>query len=435
MNSSENTQHNQHWARPFFMIWTGQAFSILGSQVVQFALIWWLTSTTGSATVLATASLVGLLPQVFLSPLAGALVDRWNRRITMMAADSTVALATLVLVLLFWSGHGEIWHVYVLMFVRAMAGSFHWPAMQASTSLMVPKEQLSRIQGINQMLNGGMNIASAPLGALLVAVLPLHRVMMIDVFSAMLAVLPLFFVAVPQPPRTREAEAGGAVPSVWQDFAAGLRYIRGWTALVLILGLATIINLFLTPASMLVPLLVTRHFGGEAMHLAWMQTASGVGIIAGGLLLSVWGGFKRRILTSMLGLLVMGGASLAMGLMPANAFLPAVGVMLILGLSNPIVNGPLFAALQACVAPEMQGRVFTVIISVAAAMSPLGLLAAGPVADRLGVQIWFLAGGAITGLMAVGSLFVPVLMNFEDGRQRQEEAKVDGVGVCASPGD
>jgi MFS transporter, DHA3 family, macrolide efflux protein len=321
------------------------------------------------------------------------------------------------------------------MFVRAIAGSFHWPAMQASTSLMVPKEQLSRIQGINQMLNGGMNIASAPLGALLVAVLPLHRVMMIDVFSAMLAVLPLFFVAVPQPPLTQQAKADEAKTSIWQDFAAGLRYIKGWTALVLILGLATIINLFLTPASMLVPLLVTRHFGGEAMHLAWMQSASGIGIVAGGLLLSLWGGFKRRILTSMLGLMVMGGASLAMGLMPANAFLPAVAVMFILGLSNPIVNGPLFAALQACVAPEMQGRVFTVIISVAAAMSPLGLLAAGPVADRLGVQIWFLVGGVITLLMAAGSLFVPVLMNFEDGRQGKAEPKVDGVEVYAAPGD
>jgi MFS transporter, DHA3 family, macrolide efflux protein len=144
------------WMAPFFTIWTGQAFSLLGSQLVQFALIWWLTKTTGSATVLATASLVGLLPQVLLSPVAGAMVDRWSRRAIMMLSDGTVALATLALAGLFLSGRVEIWQVYLAMLVRAMAGSFHWPAMQASTSLMVPKENLARVQGVNQILMGGI---------------------------------------------------------------------------------------------------------------------------------------------------------------------------------------------------------------------------------------------------------------------------------------
>jgi DHA3 family macrolide efflux protein-like MFS transporter len=163
MSVQVEIKSSRGWAPPFFTIWTGQAFSLLGSQLVQFALIWWLTKTTGSATVLATASLVGLLPQVILGPVIGTLVDRWNRRLTLILADSTIALATLGLALLFWSGKVEIWHVYLLMFIRSTAGGFHWPAMQASTSLMVPKEHLARIQGLNQILQGGMNIASAPL--------------------------------------------------------------------------------------------------------------------------------------------------------------------------------------------------------------------------------------------------------------------------------
>lgn len=141
--------NSKKWMAPFFTVWVGGAFSLLGSQLVQFALIWWLTESTGSATVLATASLVGLLPQVLLGPLVGALVDRWSRRWVMIVADSATALATIGLALLFWNGSIQIWHVYLLMFIRSIGGGFHWSAMQASTSLMVPKEHLSRIQGLN----------------------------------------------------------------------------------------------------------------------------------------------------------------------------------------------------------------------------------------------------------------------------------------------
>jgi MFS transporter, DHA3 family, macrolide efflux protein len=407
-------QQKKGWALPFFTLWTGQAISILGSQTVQFALIWWITRTTGSATVLATASLVGLLPQVILSPLAGTLVDRWNRRITMMVSDSSVAAATVVLVYLFFSGSIELWHVYMLLFVRSAAGSFHWPAMQASTSLMVPKDKLSRIQGLNQTLNGGMNIASAPLGALLVELLPMHGIMSIDIGSAMLGVLILVFIKIPQPSTVSE-ETQVVKATVWQDFTSGLRYIWSWPGLVMILVMATFINLLLTPAFSLLPILVTRHFGGQAFELAWMQSSYSIGVVAGGLLLSLWGGFRKRILTTMIGLVGISLSTLAVGLMPSTAFVPALAGLLISGISNPITNGPLFAALQATVAPEMQGRVFTVLISAASAMTPIGLIVAGPVADRFGVQVWFIAGGILTLLLAIAGFFHPALMGFEEG--------------------
>ena len=174
--------------RPFYTLWVGQAFSLLGSQLVQFALIWWLTQQTGSATVLALASMVGLVPQVALGPFVGPLVDRWNRKRTMILADAVVALATLALAILFWLGIVEIWHVYVILFIRALGGTFHNPAMTASTSLIVPPEHLTRIQGINQMLNGGLNIISAPLGALLLQLLPIQGVLLIDLVTAFLAI-------------------------------------------------------------------------------------------------------------------------------------------------------------------------------------------------------------------------------------------------------
>src|SRR6185503_14647221 len=151
--------------RTFWTIWSGQALSLAGSQASQFALIWWLTEKTGSPAVLTTATLVALLPSIVLGPAIGALVDRWSRRRTMIVADSAVALGSLVLAGLFLTGRASTTVVLLFIFLRAVGGAFHAPAMLAATSLMVPPEQLSRVQGVNQMLQGGIGIFTAPLGA------------------------------------------------------------------------------------------------------------------------------------------------------------------------------------------------------------------------------------------------------------------------------
>ncbi len=413
-----------NWKVRFFSIWTGQAFSLLGSALVQFALIWWLTKTTGSATVLATASLVGFVPQIILGPFAGALVDRWNRRWTMIVADGLIALATLALVGLFWTGAVEVWHIYILLFFRSAAGGFHWPAMQASTSLMVPKEQLSRVQGINQTLQGLLNIGSAPLGALLLSVLPMHSVLAIDIFTALLAILPLLLVTIPQPQRLLVDIQSTEQPTYWQDLRAGFRYVWSWPGLVMILGMATVINLLSAPAIALLPLLVTKHFGGEAIQLAGLESAFGIGMLTGGLILSVWGGFRRRVMTSMLGLMFLGVGMIGVGMAPASLFLLAVGMMFVIGVGSPITNGPLFAVVQDVVAPEMQGRVLGLIGSMAAAMTPVGLVIAGPLSDWLGVQSWFIIGGISTFLMGVSGFFIPAIMNLEEKNRPAQEMSV-----------
>ena len=411
------------WAPRFFTIWGGQAVSLLGSQLVQFAIIWWLTKTTGSATILATASLVELLPHVLLGPISGTLVDRWNRRITMILADSLTTLAIVVLAVLFALGRVEIWHIFVLLLVRSVAGTFHGNAMLASTSLMVPHEHLARIQGLNQMLWGGMSILSAPLGALLLEYLPLQGILAVDVGTALFAIIPLFFFSVPQPERHDvPAEARGKT-TFWQDFRSGLQYIWSWPGLLIICLMATMVNFLLNPAFSLLPILVTRHFNGQAIQLATMESLSGIGVIAGGLVLSAWGGFKRRIMTSLVGVLGLGVGCLLIGLLSPTAFTVAVATMFFVGFVNPITNGPLMAAVQAVVSPEMQGRVFSLISSMAAGMSPLGLLIAGPVADKLGVQAWFIVGGVTTILMGVIGLVTPAVMRFEDGRNGHTQSE------------
>jgi MFS transporter, DHA3 family, macrolide efflux protein len=413
----------ERWQWRFFPIWTAQLFSLMGSNLVGFALVWWLTKTTGSATVLATASLVGMVPQVLLGPIAGTLVDRWNRRLVMIAADSTIALATLGIAILFWLGDVQIWHLYILMFVRSLAGGFHYPAMQASTSLMVPEKHLARIQGMNSMVNGGVSIAAAPLGALLIELLPMQGVLFIDVITAIIAISPLFFIHVPQPKRIAQvtpAEAAAGVPvngktTIWQDFKAGFNYMLGWTGLMVISLMAVVINFLLTPGFALMPILITKHFNAGALQLAWINAAFGAGVILGGLILSVWGGFKRRIYTSMLGIVGMAVGVLMVGLAPSNGYWLALVGMFIMATFNPIANGPLFAVMQSAVAPDMQGRVFTLLGSAASLMSPVGLIVAGPLADRLGVQTWFVVGGVVMIILAAFGTINPAVKSFEDG--------------------
>ena len=402
------------WAPRFFAIWIGQAFSLLGSMLVQFALVWWLTQTTGSATVLATATLVAVLPGIFIGPVAGALVDRWNRRSIMIVADSLIALVTLGLIFLYATGRMQVWHVYIAMFLRAALGGFHWPAMQSSTSLMVPKEHLARVAGLNQTMMGVMNIISPPLGALLVSILPLGKVLAVDVVTAGLAVLPLLFVTIPQPERAASAAPGAARTSVWADLRAGLRYVAGWPGLLAILVMAMAINFVVNPAFSLMPILVTKYFGLGALQLGWLESVWGIGVVVGGLVLSVWGGFKRRVVTSLLGIIGMGIGTLIVGLSPVGAFTMALLGMLVAGFMIPIVNGPFMAVMQTAVAPDMQGRVFSLIQSASLAMMPLSLLIAGPIADKLGVRVWYVAGGLLCIVIGALAFAVPAIMHVEE---------------------
>ena len=405
-------QHPSRWQSPFFTIWTGQAFSLIGSRVAQFALVWWLTKLTGSATVLATASLVALIPDILLGPIAGAYVDRWNRRIVMIVADGIVALASLWLAYLFWADAMQIWHVYVIMLVRSVGGAFHWPAMQASTSLMVPHKHLARVAGLNQTMNGALSIIGPPLGALLMEMLSLYSVMLVDVGTAILAIAPLLFVHVPQPVRADEGEA--QKPSIWVDIREGLSYIRGWPGLMALIGSAMILKIALTPAFSLLPLLVSDHFGGDVAQLGLLESVAGVGILMGGLVLSIWGGFRRKIYTTMMGGAVLGLGFVALGLTPGALFWMALLSMFVVGLMIPLIDGPIMAILQGTVAPEMQGRVFTLMGSLLLMTSPFGLAVAGPVSDWLGLQVWYVAAGVLCGVMGLAGFFVPAIVNIEE---------------------
>ena len=418
-NTAYTNQIPEKWATRFFIFWGGQAVSLVGSSLVQFALVWWMTKTTGSATVLATASLIAILPRVLLAPFAGTWVDRWNRKLVLIIADGLIALATIVLMVLFATKQESLWAVYIILFVRAAGGAFHSPAESASISLMVPKEQLARIAGLNQTLNGTLNIIAPPLGALLIGWLPMQGVLAIDVGTAIIAISILSFIKIPQPPR-QLAQANGTAnkTSYMQDLREGWSYMIAWPGLMSVVVIAMVINFMVVPAAALIPLVVTQEYHGSVMQLGMVDSFFGIGIIIGGLVLSAWGGFKKRILTSMLGIIGIGIGIMIFGLLPSNLFYIALSGIFLLGFMQVMANGPLDAILQAAVDPDMQGRVFSLLGAGASAMQPLSLLVAGPVSDWLGVRTWYMIGGLACIIMAFAALFIPVIMNIEENRSK-----------------
>lgn len=413
------------WQRRFFTIWTGQAFSLVGSALVRFALIWWLTEKTESATVLTTSTLVSMLPFVFLAPFSGALVDRWNRRWVMVISDALIAIFTAALAVLYWLGVAEVWHIYLVLFLRAFGDVFQAPAMQASTALMVPKKHLTRVAGANDLLMGVVNIVSPPLGALLVGTVSMQGTLAIDLVTAALAIGPLLFLSVPQPaPKSADMPA----ESFWQEMTAGMRYVWNWRGLFFLFMALAAMRFFMAPAFSLIPLMVTEHFGGGAFELAWLNSAHGFGFITGGFFLSLWGGFRRKSVTAVMGLVGVGIGSLMFGLVPATAFGLGLAVMFVRTAMIPMMRSSVMTIFQAYVPPEMQGRVFTLLLSSISLMAPFGLALGGPIAERFGVPTVFVITGI--GCLVVSLVWVlnPTILHLED---RAHDSVVTGKAAPA----
>jgi len=283
--------------------------------------------------------------------------------------------------------------------------------MRASTSLMVPKEQLARVGGMNETLQGVVNIVSPPLGALLLGVLSMQGTLAIDVLTAALAIAPLFFVSIPQ---LQATSAPGKPKAVLCDTAEGLRYLWNWRGLFFLLIVLSMVRFFIMPAMSLLPLMVTQHFGGGVWQLGWMNSANGLGFVAGGVVLSLWGGFKRRTVTSVLGLFGVGLGSLAFGLVPSSAFGLAIVFMFLRTSMLPLVRGSIVAIFQTSVPPDMQGRLFTLLMSVISLAPPLGLAIGGLLAEAYGVRVLFVLGGVGCMLMALVWALTPSVLYLED---------------------
>lgn len=394
-----------NWKRTFIIIWSGQFFSTLTSSIVGFAVVFWLSIKTGSPEVLASAMIAVLLPFIILGLFTGVYVDRWDRKRTMILADSFVALCSAALGILFYLEMTPLWLIYLLLALRSAGSAFHMPAMQASVPLLAPESELMRIAGINQIIQSISNIAGPALGAVLISLLSMTYVMMFDVLGAAIACTSLLFVKIPNPEKKEDIE-----PNVWLEVKEGVRHLfmdRGITYLMVsVIG----ITLFIVPIAALYPLMTTSYFGGNAYQMGLVETAWGIGMLVGGAVLSLkFMKTTNKVASMNIVAMGLGITYWAMGILPTSGFALFVVLTALSGVAGSIYWSSFTVILQTKIDPAALGRVFSIYDSVSLLPTIPGLLATGFIAERIGLLNAFIIAGVAT--LAIGAIasFVPAI--------------------------
>jgi DHA3 family macrolide efflux protein-like MFS transporter len=394
------------WLRTFLIIFTGQSFSLLGSSAVNFALVWWLTATTGSAAILAYASIAAILPQAALGPIAGPFIDRWDRRLTMIVADLLIAATSVGLLLAFAAGTPSVAIIMIIIAIRSAGAAFHTPASQAAVPMYVPAEQLMRVAGWNFFMSSGVAMAGPVLGAFMMAATSIAAVIAVDIAGAALAVASLLMVRIPNPERA-ESESGriGFVTEFVEGWRELIRH-RGLLDLTLVLAMVTLLYM---PLNALFPLMTFSHFGGDAAAASYVEVAFGAGMLIGSLGI---GALSQRFSGVRLigaGILLVGITLAASGMLPASAFWVFVALCILMGLSVPLFGAPITAMFQGLIAPAKLGRVMSLYMTIAMLAAPVGLTVAGPLAERVGVAPWFAISGALIAVTGLVALWLPAV--------------------------
>ncbi len=385
--------------KAFTIVWLGQVLSLVGTAMSGFALTIWAWEITGSATALALVGFFSFAPQVLFSPISGALVDRWNRKLVMALSDLASGLTTILVLILFSLGKLEIWHLYILGAISGTFQSFQWPAYSASISLMIPKEQLQRASGMMGLAEMGSGILAPTLAAACIAWVGISGVLTIDIITFVIALIALAVVRIPQP----KTSVDGALSkgSIWQESIYGFRYILERPSL---LGLQLVFmfgNLLSSLAFILAQPMVLARTDNNAIVLGSVQSIGAIGGVVGSLLITATGGPKRRILGVLGGWFISGLAVSFLGL--GSVSLIWMGAMLICNLSIPFVNSSNQAIWQSKVAPDVQGRVFSVRRMIAQISAPLSMLIAGPLADKIAEPLMQNPGSLLSRLF--GDIF------------------------------
>jgi MFS family permease len=361
----------------FLVVWAGQVVSSLGSYLTGFALAVWIYQQTSSATYFGLITLATTLPGILLSPVAGALVDRWDRRLVMIVADAGSALATLALALLIWKGHLALWHIFVLLPIISCFSTFTWPAFNASTSLLVPSRHLGRAAGMTQMGDAAASLVAPLLAGILIVSIGRQGVVLIDFASYLVAIAALLGVRMPRPAATSEGTASRG--SIWREARWGWTFIRQRPGLLALLLMMAATNIGMGILQVLLSPMILSF--ASPVVLGRVLSAAGLGVLAGGLLMSVWGGPRRRVF-GMLGALFAEGLILPLGGLRASALLISIAAVAYM-VTVPILNGCGQAIWQSRVPPDLQGRVFAVRRMVAWSTLPFAYLIAGPLADHV----------------------------------------------------
>ncbi len=400
----------KNWKKTFAIIWTGQFLSILSSTIVNFAIILWMSVETRSPEILAWGTVAALLPQALLGPVSGVFIDRWDRKKVMMLADSFIALCTLILAILFWLDIAHIWHIYTLLALRSVGSSFHMPAMQASVPLIAPTEELSRIAGINQLINSFANIAGPALSVLLITWWDMEYVLMIDVAGAMFAVTSLLFVRIPNPPASSQPK------HVLREMKEGGMVILNNKGLSWIFLFSILATFFIMPVSMLFPLMTLEHFNGTEFQMAVIEICWSVGALSGGAVMGVriYHINKTGLVNFMY--ILVGLTFMLSGVLSPNGYIAFAILTAIGGVAGAIYNASFTAIVQTNVEPGALGRVFSLFFTTSLIPSMIGVIGVGLYAEHIGLTSSFIVSGVFLIIIGIIAFKFPSAMKIGQGR-------------------
>lgn len=378
------------WKTKFIIVALGQAISMLGSHGVQFALIWWLAEKTSSPLILGISGIVAYLPMSLFSPIAGIAADRYNRKFISIFSDTAMGTIALLYAVLLFFFDLPVWTVFIMLCVRGIGSTFQQPAIQSIIPQLVPKDQLVKTNGWMQLLNSGSFLLGPVIGASLYAVFPMPVVLMSDVIGAILASFALAIVSIPKLAKI-ETEKHHFIT----EMKEGIHTFREDKKLFYIVIAEALCMFFYAPLSSFYPLMTSDYFNLSALYGSAVELSFAIGMIVSSLLFSSVLKVKRKIRVSFIGLFGMGIMSAICGVIPPVyiGWFFFVVSCIGLGASGNVHTIPLTAYIQETVAPERMGRAFSVLTLISSITMPIGLLFSSPIAEKVGVNVWFFISG------------------------------------------
>jgi DHA3 family macrolide efflux protein-like MFS transporter len=395
-------QADQSTFKGYLTFFSGQQISLLGSTIAQFVVIWWITLETKSALYLSIASVVGFAPMIILTPFAGVLVDRWNRKALIGVVDFLQALSTLVLIYFYWAGSASIWHVLAILAFRSVCQAFHAPTVTAIVPLMVPRDHLSRMNSLNYLLTGVATLAGPVVAGFLLTFLRTEQILWTDPITFLVALLTLLPMKIPSIRSER------AHTSFGRDLAEGLNFIKNARGLTSLIMLATALNFLYMPAATLMPYYVKFDHLGNASDFALVAATAQAGMLGGGIFMLAFREFRRKTLAIVVSILVSFLGYALMGFTPLGVFWFMATAALILDFGVAPANVSIRTILQTAIPADMQGRVNAVLTSLASAASPFGMMLSGVLVGYTGTANLFL------GCAATGTVILLVSWFFTD---------------------
>jgi DHA3 family macrolide efflux protein-like MFS transporter len=373
--------------KSYLFFWIGQLFSLLGSSIIRFVIVWWIAIETLDPIIVSIAFFLGSLPMVIIPPLIGVFIDRWNRKIVIALADSLQAFSTFLIIIFFLTGIANVWLVITMNIFRATFQAIHFPTVNAIIPIMIPKKHLSRMNAINYLFTGVIQIIGPIVGATLLAFFNIEQILWVDIFTFFIAIIPLLAIKIPSV--LKESEQTENISYI-KEFKYGLNILKSVKSFLILIIFISVINLLNMPFAVQMPLFIKLDHSGGELDFALVSAFLQIGVVIGAIIALTKKHWKHKELIILYSVFIgIGGYSITT-LAPTSWFL-LMGIGALIHASMiPIANTMFLTILQTKTPPESQGRVFSIVVSISAAITPLGTIISGPLAVFFGIRLLFI---------------------------------------------